>query len=443
MPRSPSMDPGNDASARRHADSELVRVLQKKSLGSREWDEVIRRLAAYAYPVLRHWLIDGSIVGRTARLARHGTKLSVYLGDDDRHEIVIETIFAGVQRFHQAILGNKWDPDRGASLATYFVNSCLLEFSNAYRQWLRQVRGNYVLFDDSDAFAADFLAVDDDPFHDVADREAARNIMERYAIDDTEMRILELLAQGYTTAEIAAEIGRSTRTVQRLVSAIRSRAQDQVPPSSEESWQVVDHAQSRTEEEPDNRSRGGYERLKAFREGQTSKRSWDHLRRWGVSRVDHARVVDAEIDNFSQTLEDPIKKALYRPIEGVDKNRLALLLHDPRRTPDVNVDTERAMKKSLSLFHANGARVLRDLIADLSEKCPPFQRPADVHKGLIEAFQTFYRDLQMVLDKPVPGALVADEDTVMRRGRENFAAFVRQHEKHLLDLDAASRAAEY
>jgi hypothetical protein len=68
---------------------------------------------------------------------------------------------------------------------------------------------------------------------------------------------------------------------------------------------------------------------------------WKLLRRWGIDTVDRARLVRHEIERELDLLEDPAKKAIYRPIPGVDHNQLWLVLHDGDARPgSVNSDPD-------------------------------------------------------------------------------------------------------
>ena len=90
---------------------------------------------------------------------------------------------------------------------------------------------------------------------------------------------------------------------------------------------------------------------------------------------------------------------MYRPIEGVEQNRLDLLLFAPELVPDPDVDEEER-KRILKMFNANGARAVRDILRDLTEKHPPFAPPTAKagRRGQQDNFAKLYDMLRIVTD---------------------------------------------
>uniref|UniRef100_UPI003F492C9E hypothetical protein n=1 Tax=Amycolatopsis sp. CA-082387 TaxID=3239918 RepID=UPI003F492C9E len=126
---------------------------------------------------------------------------------------------------------------------------------------------------------------------------------------------------------------------------------------------------------------------------------WRNLRKWGIETLEQALQCKRFCDERRQALEHPGKPALYRPIPGIAKNRLELLLTDPEARPLVPADaTDEERKEIMDLFRDNGARVVRVLIDDMIDAYPWFHRPAAKagRKGAQQGFVDLYRTLQIV-----------------------------------------------
>jgi hypothetical protein len=55
---------------------------------------------------------------------------------DDALELSCETVAEAIRCFRERVLiPGKWDPTRKASLRTFFVGQCILQFPNIYRRW--------------------------------------------------------------------------------------------------------------------------------------------------------------------------------------------------------------------------------------------------------------------------------------------------------------------
>jgi hypothetical protein len=128
--------------ARLEADQRLMLRLSLARFTGSPWDEVARALVEYGRTVMFAWIATGVVfskchdkgivIGRFASPWRPIRGL-------DAEELTEDTVAAAIIAFRDGVLGRgRWDPARGASLATFFVGNCLLQFPNIYRAWRRQ-----------------------------------------------------------------------------------------------------------------------------------------------------------------------------------------------------------------------------------------------------------------------------------------------------------------
>lgn len=125
---------------------------------------------------------------------------------------------------------------------------------------------------------------------------------------------------------------------------------------------------------------------------------WKLLRRWGVDTVDRARLVRHEIEREVDVLENPAKKAMYRPIRGVDHNQLWLVLHDGDARPPADPNkTKKENHDADTKFVANGARAVRDLVERLESTFEWFRQPEDLKRKYAQRhFARLYGALRTV-----------------------------------------------
>ncbi|MGX7826101.1 hypothetical protein ACTG9Q_13520 [Actinokineospora sp. 24-640] len=195
-------------------------------------------LTSYGLPVMNALLRRGQIFQLTAARGRPVNcpdsareHLAGFAGRDDRHELSLETVAAALKSFHKRTLvpGN-WTPEGGASLNTYFVGACVLEFANIFRAWLakefmprRDLLG-------TDTPLTEFLA--DKPLDITAHRDPADIAVDIMQFDealnaakDPKLRkalaTLVLTGEGYTA--IAEQVGMSTDALKMAISRFRKK----------------------------------------------------------------------------------------------------------------------------------------------------------------------------------------------------------------------------
>ena len=125
---------------------------------------------------------------------------------------------------------------------------------------------------------------------------------------------------------------------------------------------------------------------------------WKLLRRWGADTVDRARLARHEIEREVDMLDNPAKKAMYRPIPGIDHNQLWLVLHDTDARPPADPNkTEEENRDADSRFVANGARAVRVLVERLESTFEWFREPEELkRRGAQRHFARLYEALRTV-----------------------------------------------
>lgn len=118
-------------------DQRLIQVLAAHDFGGPNWERFQAALARYGVQVLGAWLGNGTIFRRCEDrgLPTLGPRR---LSAEDRQEITELTVAESIALFRKkALRAGGWDPERGASLKTYFIGRCLLQFPRNYEKWLR------------------------------------------------------------------------------------------------------------------------------------------------------------------------------------------------------------------------------------------------------------------------------------------------------------------
>lgn len=94
--------------------------------------------------------------------------------------------------------------------------------------------------------------------------------------------------------------------------------------------------------------------------------TWRYLRSWGVSSIRSIPTLRIRVEDCREHFEDERYPALYRPVPGLDANRLSMILDNLHYQP-----TEVERKTYLE----NGARVWRYVLKELRKVEPQFARP--------------------------------------------------------------------
>ena len=196
-----------------------------------EYEVLANRLFAYAVPLLKSLLRTGLI--KKELLDRN---LPIGLTSDDyerlhtsiaaRDALTITIVIAGEDYFRRTVVPHmKWNPDRGASLETYFVNGCLLHFAASVRSWRKEhpewaaIPGAGTASEEPSDTAADPRA---DAMMDAVEN---RDLIDRLAALAPPMvkTIMLLILDGHSFAEIGERLGISARAVEGRLHRFRTQ----------------------------------------------------------------------------------------------------------------------------------------------------------------------------------------------------------------------------
>jgi hypothetical protein len=143
--RSPA-DPAERArvenARRRLADHMLLTELIAAGFAGPVFEVAETEFAAYGIAVMMAWMRTGQIAAKCLDKNRPLRDFPPPRWTrDDRLEVAVETTARGLRYFIDEVLKpGKWDHRRGATLKTFFVGACLLQFRNVFEVWSREQR---------------------------------------------------------------------------------------------------------------------------------------------------------------------------------------------------------------------------------------------------------------------------------------------------------------
>lgn len=219
-------DSEHQRAERLRADQLMVEAILEEGTGGPRHRYLEDELIVYAVPVLRNLLADGRLVSKATKLLRPPSPADawVYFTEDERAEFVQEMVATGLPQFNKTVFEDRrWSPQRGASLRTYFVNACILNFARLQAQWL----------DDRKAVRPVGLEFDPDSFRSAPDPAAVVIIQDEvnrllHGIRDKQVQeVLVLRAAGYTAEEAAREAGLSTKAAEGRLGRIRKEIKEE------------------------------------------------------------------------------------------------------------------------------------------------------------------------------------------------------------------------
>jgi DNA-directed RNA polymerase specialized sigma24 family protein len=191
------------------ADKELVNRLMWRQYQGTEWARFTEALAQYGFQVTRAWIKNGMIFVRCSEKGFGGLK-QLDRTADDASEIAGETVAQAIVAFRDNVLvPGRWDPTKGASLRTFFVGQCMLQFPNVYRRWARERDEPSV---DRELLARELANSRNSPAPGHV-RAFLGQFLERLTPESPEM-IEALIEMGYEQLEIAAMLHTTRGAIQ-------------------------------------------------------------------------------------------------------------------------------------------------------------------------------------------------------------------------------------
>lgn len=201
---------------RRRADVEVYLRLERAGFSGPAFDKYATELVRYSVAVVRKWLRTGEMFRQSAERRRPLGSVPHDWSAADREELALETVTQAVRLFRaQALAGRGWSPDGGASLATYFMGTCVSAFPNVYRAFQRERdrwRGVELVEQPPET---PVHTIADDPLSTVLARQALRDALA--SLDTDTARVLVLVAMGYTQRQIAVRLRRTPRAIEGIL----------------------------------------------------------------------------------------------------------------------------------------------------------------------------------------------------------------------------------
>lgn len=218
--------PADERLDRMLGDQDLLFRLQLSKYAAEEWGPAAAEFARYGLDVIKGWLYTGAIFTKVYEKTKRRLRRPDDRFDEDSVEtLATDTVVAALDAFLERVLKrNRWDPNKGASLKTFFIGQCCFQFSNAYRSWYRseqRLRRIHLVDDDvlrwlqtSTARGADAGLVQR------SDAIAALELLST----DSAREAVRLASIGYSYAEIAKELELADeKAVENLIGYQRRR----------------------------------------------------------------------------------------------------------------------------------------------------------------------------------------------------------------------------
>jgi DNA-directed RNA polymerase specialized sigma24 family protein len=192
-----------DDVARLRADAELREVLADHGFSGDAYALFEEELARYGWRVTLDWLRSGYVFDRCRAMGLTLRRLPIPA--DDLQDLAQEVVGGALRAFKQkGLIEGGWQPERGASMKTYFTGALCLQFANVWRKRLRasaSLAGQFL-----ETLPPDTPCPDPGPAETFLRRDEIRRGLAD--ISDEKTRIAVVLAEdGYQHEEIAEIIG--------------------------------------------------------------------------------------------------------------------------------------------------------------------------------------------------------------------------------------------
>jgi hypothetical protein len=202
-------------------DAELLHKLMLGGYTGRDWDAFADVLARYAYPVILSWIHKGTLVQRCFAKGVHAPRLFRHKRSD-REDIARSIVAEAIYSFRNHVLiPGRWNAGKGATLKTYFIGRCLLQYPNAYREWRSQ---NVCPRIDPEELARQLALRTNLPATTDLLAELHRRLPEVVKEEQSPAFLAALFAAGFSQKKIAAAAGLTTMAVQSKIKRLRKAA---------------------------------------------------------------------------------------------------------------------------------------------------------------------------------------------------------------------------
>lgn len=207
------------------ADAILIKGLRAQGFQGADWDELANELARYGCAVIGAWIHRDQIQRECAKKRIPAPALPGALREDAQaissvtDEIVAR---ASVAFRDDVLLPGIWDPQRGASVKTFFVGQCLKHYANAVRYWERHEAPTPRLADPELE-----LSLLDSGWRGSVEHDVLLSVAVYAAVQGASSaraaQILTMEAAGYSYGEIADCLGTTVNAVKSILKRERAR----------------------------------------------------------------------------------------------------------------------------------------------------------------------------------------------------------------------------
>ncbi|WP_181310128.1 hypothetical protein [Nocardioides campestrisoli] len=207
------------------ADAALITEMRSLGFRGPDWDEVANELARYGCAVIGAWIHRDQIQRECAKKSIPAPPISGALREDAQaiSSVVDEIVARASVAFRDdVLLPGIWDPQRGASLKTFFVGQCLKHYANAVRYWERHEAPTRRLANAELELSLLESAWSGSVEHDVLVSVAAADVL-RGASSPRAAQALRMEAVGYSHVEIADCLSTTVNSVKSILKRERAR----------------------------------------------------------------------------------------------------------------------------------------------------------------------------------------------------------------------------
>jgi hypothetical protein len=226
-----------DRAAQRVAEIRLLEVLRAEKFTGPRFERLIEkmmpRLVGYAFPIMNHWIRNGHIFDECLKFRRPIIKQARAAASEwtleEQEAFAADSIIGtdktigGVEFFlDYGLLKEHWDPEKGASAATYFVGACACCFTQVCNKWWKdKVIAEAMLTSPTDVNEEgeeDLLLRVADPSHSPEELVVLRDTAARAMAQVKDPKVQEVLLRrslGETQVEAAAAVDLSPKAAER------------------------------------------------------------------------------------------------------------------------------------------------------------------------------------------------------------------------------------
>lgn len=219
-------------------DRQLYAELLRAEFRGPRYDVFAEKLWTYGIRTLTAWMRAGTITGQCHRynVAFDASEIELSIlarSSETREALAVDSIAAAAPRFLQrSLIDGEWNPNKGASMFTYFVGGCVMAFGDVFKAWSRKRRREVELLSsgllNSGDAATRFpgqLSLFEDPAETVASRDTLRRILAEATPEAAAICTLMLRHPELNHRQIGARLGGMTaRAVEGQLHRLRRTA---------------------------------------------------------------------------------------------------------------------------------------------------------------------------------------------------------------------------